>query len=112
MYETKYSNTSDIDLPDGVEGQNPWILATFYTLYKSGKCTCCFCPTHSHVLFWGHWYPCFGFLVTSPLGFKARVGSALFAFHEIHFWSYMLPTWFISPQDKGPFWFSYILLSR
>ena len=24
--------------------------------------------------FWGHWYPCFGFLVTSPLGFKARVG--------------------------------------
>ena len=37
-----------------------------------------FCRTHSHVLFWGHWYPCFGFLVTSPLGFKARVGSALF----------------------------------
>ena len=30
------------------------------------------------VHFWGHWYPCFGFLVTSPLGFKARVGSALF----------------------------------
>ena len=29
--------------------------------------------------FWGHWYPCFGFLVTSLLGFKARVGSALFA---------------------------------
>ena len=29
--------------------------------------------------FWGHWYPCFGFLVMSPLGFKARVGSALFA---------------------------------
>ena len=28
----------------------------------------------------GHWYPCFGFLVTSPMGFKARVGSALFAF--------------------------------
>ena len=26
----------------------------------------------------GHWYPCFGFLVMSPLGFKARVGSALF----------------------------------
>ena len=32
------------------------------------------CPT-----FGGHWYPCFGFLVMSPLGFKARVGSALFA---------------------------------
>ena len=27
--------------------------------------------------FWGHWYPYFGFLVTSPMGFKARVGSAL-----------------------------------
>ena len=27
---------------------------------------------------WGHWYPYFGLLVMSPLGFKARVGSALF----------------------------------
>ena len=27
---------------------------------------------------WGHWYPYFGLLVTSPLGFKARVGSTLF----------------------------------
>ena len=36
--------------------------------------------TDTRVLFSGHWYPCFGFLVTSPLGFKARVGSALFAF--------------------------------
>ena len=34
-----------------------------------------------HTSFFGsHWYPSFGFLVTSPLGFKARVGSALFAF--------------------------------
>ena len=24
----------------------------------------------THVLGGGHWYPCFGFLVTSPLGFK------------------------------------------
>ena len=30
--------------------------------------------------FGGHWYPCFRFLVTSSLGFKARVGSTLFAF--------------------------------
>ena len=30
--------------------------------------------------FFGHWYPCFGFLVTCPLGFKARVGSALITF--------------------------------
>ena len=28
---------------------------------------------------WDHWYPCFRLLVMSPLGFKARVGSALFA---------------------------------
>ena len=27
---------------------------------------------------WGHWYPCFRLLVTSPLAFKARVSSALF----------------------------------
>ena len=30
--------------------------------------------------FGGHWYPCFGFVVTSPPSFKARVGSALFTF--------------------------------
>ena len=38
----------------------------------------------THVLFGGHWYPCFGFL-----GFKAKVGSALFAFSggkcNVHF---------------------------
>ena len=32
----------------------------------------------THVLLWGHWYPCFGLLVTSPLGFKAE-WAALFA---------------------------------
>ena len=51
--------------------------------------------THTQVLFWGHWYHCFGFLVMSPLCFKARVGSALFAFvgadpllllHLLTFW--------------------------
>ena len=26
---------------------------------------------------WGHWYPCFGLLETSPYSFKARVGSLL-----------------------------------
>ena len=26
---------------------------------------------------WGHWYPCFGFLVMSALGFKARVDPLL-----------------------------------
>ena len=44
---------------------------------------------------WGHWYPCFGLLVTSPLGFKARVGSLIrtwwrhtcYMFPEIHIYS-------------------------
>ena len=31
----------------------------------------------THVLFGGHWYPFFGFLVTCPLGFKARVGCLI-----------------------------------
>ena len=30
--------------------------------------------------FGGHWYPCLGFLMTSSLCFKVRVGYALFAF--------------------------------
>ena len=43
---------------------------------------------------WGHWYPCFGLLVISPLGFKARVGNLIrawwrrmhYTFPEIHLW--------------------------
>ena len=43
---------------------------------------------------WGHWYPCFGLLVTSPLDFKARVGNLIctklrhtwYIFPEIHLW--------------------------
>ena len=34
----------------------------------------------THVHLWGYWYPCFASLVMSPLGFIARVDSALFAF--------------------------------
>ena len=53
---------------------------------ESSICTLFFCWTHVHLC--GHWYHCFGLLVTSPLGFKARVGSALFEFyggiHDIH----------------------------
>ena len=40
---------------------------------------------------WSHWFPCFGLLVTSPLGFKARVGSltcGCYTFPEIHLWCY------------------------
>ena len=41
----------------------------------------CLCPPVTIrdpplVLFWDHWYPWLRYLVTSPLGFKARVGSA------------------------------------
>ena len=43
---------------------------------------------------WDHWYPCFGLLVMSPLGFKARVSSLIcawqrdmsYTFPEIHLW--------------------------
>ena len=41
-----------------------------------------FWRTYMCTLFGGHWYPCFGFLVTFPLGFKARVGYTLFTFME------------------------------
>ena len=42
-----------------------------------------FCWTHIH--FWGHWYPCFGLLVTSPVGLKARVGSLIWTLRR-HMW--------------------------
>ena len=35
------------------------------------------------IILWGHWYPCFGLLVTSPLGFKSRVGSLIRTWHKI-----------------------------
>ena len=45
---------------------------------------------------WGHWYQCFVLLVTSPLGFKSKVGSFICTwqrhvykmFPEIHLWYY------------------------
>ena len=37
--------------------------------------------------FCGHWYPCFGFLVMSPLGFKARVGQLRIEGH-FGFWTF------------------------
>ena len=60
-----------------VRWSNEKIKVVFLLLF----CFCflsSFCQTHSHVLCWGHWYPCFGFLVTSPLGFKVRMGPVLF----------------------------------
>ena len=44
--------------------------------------------THSHVLFWGHWYLCFRFMVTSPLGIKAIVFlSRLIRFQHCVIWA-------------------------
>ena len=47
------------------------------------------CPFLSFL--WGHWYPCFTLLVTSALGFKARVDPSLVCFlaqriPQIHLW--------------------------
>ena len=36
------------------------------------------------VLFRGHWYPCFGLLVTSTLGFKAREDSLTYMLLWLH----------------------------
>ena len=44
------------------------LRCSFLKLFLADTFTC---------LFSGNWYPCFGFLMTSPLGFKATVGSAL-----------------------------------
>ena len=68
--------------------------------FLNGLVTYYFCFWRTIVLLWGHWHPCFGFLVMSPQGFKARVGSALFTlsrgvhytFPEIHLWWYALQT--------------------
>ena len=53
----------------------------------------------THVLLWGHWYPCFGLMVTSSLDFKARVGRIICTwwscmwciFPEIHLWCHTCP---------------------
>ena len=31
---------------------------------------------------WGRWYPCFGLMVTSPLGFKSKLGSLIRTWHR------------------------------
>ena len=78
--------------------QNNYFLKFFFVYFFKDRSILCFWRTI--VLLWGHWHPCFGILVMSPLGFKARVDSALFAlsggvcytFPEIHLWYYTLPT--------------------
>ena len=54
---------------------------------------------------WGHWYPYFGLLVMSPLGFKARVGSLIRAVwrHVLHVaWDSPL-VWYL-PTSWWPAW--------
>ena len=83
----------DIVLPRFITDESNWLQIYIYELFFFFKKFL----ADTHVLFWGlgggggHWYPCFGFLVASPLGFKAGVGSALFnvcTFPEIHLWCY------------------------
>ena len=69
-----------------------WSKALFTCNKVQPNMSSLFCWTHVH--FWGHWYPCFGLLVMSPLGFKARVGSLIrtwqrctwYTFLETHLW--------------------------
>ena len=43
------------------------------------------------VHFWVQWHPCFGFLVISPLNFKARVSSL----NHTYLWRYI---WYMFPE--------------
>ena len=64
-----------------------FILVQFFKIYGENL-------WWTHVLLWGHWYPCYGLMVTSSLSFKARVGSfvhiwwmlTLSIFPKICFW--------------------------
>ena len=66
---------------------------------------------------WGHWYPCFVFVVTS-LGFKARVSSLIcalqrhlcYTFPEIHLWCHT--SWPLGGQHGSQAVLFYIPSSR
>ena len=49
--------------------QNVLVLFSFFEVFGRHKS-----------FSWGHWYPCFGLLVMSALGFKARVDFSLACF--------------------------------
>ena len=76
------------------------VYVTFFLKY--------FWWTHTLVLFWGHWYPCFRFLVMFPLGFKARVGSTLCAFAQANvvYIPWDLPLVLHLPPSWQPAWLS------
>ena len=51
---------------------------------------------------WGHWYPSFGLLVTSPLGFKGRVVSLIHAWWRCT--CYKFPDIHLGCDTCWPFW--------
>ena len=54
------------------------IMSNPYAALIQGYFVCFFLNFGEHKSFlWGHWYPCFGLPVMSPLGSKARVGSLI-----------------------------------
>ena len=62
------------------------------------------------VFLWGHWYPCFGLQVMSPLGFKAK-WAALFTFgrgvhvtHSLRFTSGATPANLLAAQLISSGW--------
>ena len=75
-----------------------WVLAKKYEI-----CT----PTKSHdlcdhflkementsLILWSHLYPCFGLLVMSALGFKARVDPSLVCFLACMQWTPQIHLW-------------------
>ena len=63
---------------------NDWTPLMFSFYFKK------ICGTHVHL--WGHWFSCFGILVTSALGFKVRV-AALLALWQIDMWYTLGPAY-------------------
>ena len=47
----------------------------------------------ARVILWDHWYPCFGLLVMSALGFKARVDPSLACFIACVQWIPQINLW-------------------
>ena len=70
-------------------------MQVIYTLFQ---CTCIDVKLVFLIIWgnksflWAHWYPCFGLLVTSPLGFKARVGM-LHVPRDLHLVPQLLTSW-------------------
>ena len=58
-----------------------WVSVPVYSQYRLYLCGFFFNFWRTKVLLWGHWYPCFGLLVTCPLVFKNQSGQT---FTESH----------------------------